>query len=117
MEAETIRNIWDAIWWDIPRDARDIAEEAGVDEERTAETVRNAVQIMRDAGLPIVSGNDGFQKTIDPRKIVACSMNMKARASTILDRSNSLLYRITENMTEEDYQKRLEGYVKNNGSE
>ena len=104
MDRATLKRIWDAIEWEIPKDARDISDEAGVERGRTCEAVRTGVRLLRDQGLPIVGGDEGFQKTVDPSRLVACARNLNARAAAMQNRADGLLKRVEEGWGAAAYQ-------------
>lgn len=85
------KRVWDALWWGEFRDARDISDEATVDQGRTCEFVREAVRWMRDHGLPVISGDNGFKKTTDPAEIAAFVRMMHAKAVSIHGRADRVL--------------------------
>ena len=112
---EQLTRIWDAIWWEEWRDARDIAQDAGVDPGRTCEAVREAVRWMRDRGLPIVSSEDGFMKTISPTELVKFVRMMQRKADAIRVRGDRILTIVEQGWPAAAYQELAESLFSEGG--
>ena len=100
---EKLKAVWEALQWGTYIDARDLSDLAGLDRGRTCEQFRSAVRWLRSQGLPIVSGQFGYKKTVDPSEIAKCANNLFRRAASTHQRGVELLDRIVEGWSMSGY--------------
>lgn len=89
---EICRRVWLELDWDTPKRADIIQKNIGLGSQRTAESVRFACKdLVMKYGLPVVSNDDGFFKTVHPEAMIECAMNYFKRADSINERGRKLL--------------------------